>query len=138
MADLELHSALSLRLDSAEKHASVFHLLFFFFFEKSVSRVIHYLRDSQITFFSKIFIKNGSHNTIHIFKNYFTTVFLVFSFQQNKRYLNTPSICVCIAAFLHLHALCFFGWFQPSDEKHVNSIFSNKKYFAIVLSAISF
>ena len=92
VADLELHSALSLRLDSAEKHASVFHLLFFFFLEKSVSRVVHYLRDSQIIFSSKIFIKNWSHNTIHIFKNYFTTVFLVFSFQKNKRYLNTPFI----------------------------------------------
>ena len=33
------------------------------------------------TFFSKIFIKTGSHNTIDTFKNYFTTVFLVFSFQ---------------------------------------------------------
>ena len=26
-------------------------------------------------------IINGSHDTIHTFKNYFTTVFLVFSFQ---------------------------------------------------------
>ena len=26
--------------------------------------------------------KTESHNTIHIFKNYFTTVFSVFSFQQ--------------------------------------------------------
>ena len=26
-------------------------------------------------------IKNGSHDTIHTFKNYFATVFLVFSFQ---------------------------------------------------------
>ena len=41
------------------------------------------------TFFSKIFIKTGSHNTIHIFKNYFVTVFSVFS---NKRYLNKPLI----------------------------------------------
>ena len=85
-----------------------------------------------------VYETHESHNTVNIFKNYFTTVFLDFSFQQNKRYLNTPSICVCIAAFLHLHALCFFGWFQPSDEKHVNSIFSNKKYFAIVLLVISF
>ena len=31
--------------------------------------------------FQHIFIKNGSHGTIHTFKNYFATVFSVFSFQ---------------------------------------------------------
>ena len=31
----------------------------------------------QITLFSNFFIKNGSHNTIYTFKNYFTTVFSV-------------------------------------------------------------
>ena len=31
----------------------------------------------QITLFSNFFIKNGSHSTIYIFKNYFVTVFLV-------------------------------------------------------------
>ena len=36
------------------------------------------------------FIKNGSYDTIHTFKNYFATVFSVFSFQQNKRYPNGP------------------------------------------------
>ena len=52
---------------------------------------VHYLRDLQISFFSKIFIKNGSHSTIHIFKNYFATIFLVFS---NKKYINRPIKCV--------------------------------------------
>ena len=39
-------------------------------------------------------IKNRSHGTIYTFKNYFATVFSVsvFSFQQNKRYLNEPYI----------------------------------------------
>ena len=31
--------------------------------------------------YTKKSIKNGSHDTIYIFKNYFTTVFSVFSFQ---------------------------------------------------------
>ena len=31
--------------------------------------------------FNKFSFKTGSHSTIHIFKNYFATVFLVFSFQ---------------------------------------------------------
>ena len=37
--------------------------------------------DSQIPLFSNFFIKNGFHGTIYIFKNYFVTVFSVFSFQ---------------------------------------------------------
>ena len=32
-------------------------------------------RESQTSFFNKIFIKNGFHGTIHIFKNYFVTDF---------------------------------------------------------------
>ena len=35
--------------------------------------------DSQISFFSNFFIKNGSHGTIHTFKNYFATVLSIFS-----------------------------------------------------------
>ena len=46
--------------------------------------------DPQIPLFSHFFIKNGSHNTIYTFKNYFIRVFSVFSFQfqQNKFYPN--------------------------------------------------
>ena len=67
MADLELHSALSLRLDSAEKHASVFHFFFFFFLEKSIS--VYYI----------VYETHESHVTVNIFKNYFTTEFSVFN-----------------------------------------------------------
>ena len=38
--------------------------------------------DPQITLFSNFFIKNGFHGTIHVFKNYFAIVFLVFSFNK--------------------------------------------------------
>ena len=50
--------------------------------------------DSQILLFSNFFIKNGSHSTIHLFKNYFVIVFSVFSFQfqQNKFYPNKPLV----------------------------------------------
>ena len=51
---------------------------------------MHYSRDPQASFFNKIFIKNGSHGTIHTFKNYFATMFSIFSFQQSKRYPNEP------------------------------------------------
>ena len=36
----------------------------------------------QIPLFSNFFIKNGSHDTIHTFKNYFATMFSVFSFSK--------------------------------------------------------
>ena len=61
-----------------------------FFYGKQCISVL--FMDPQIPLFSNFFIKNGSHDTIHIFKNYFTTVFSVFSFQfqQNKFYPNRP------------------------------------------------
>ena len=37
--------------------------------------------DPQISLFSNFFIKNGFHDTIHTFKNYFATVFFSFQFQ---------------------------------------------------------
>ena len=33
-------------------------------------------------------IKKKSYDTIYTFKNYFTIMFLIFNFQQNKLYLN--------------------------------------------------
>ena len=50
--------------------------------------------DPQIPLFSNFFIKNGSHCTIHTFKNYFATVFSVsiFSFSKNKLNPNEPLI----------------------------------------------
>ena len=42
---------------------------------------------STNTDFSKFFFKIGSNGTIHIFKNYFATVFSIFS---NKQYPNQP------------------------------------------------
>ena len=39
-------------------------------------------------FIQKKNIKNESYDTIYTFKNYFATIFLVFSFQQNKLYPN--------------------------------------------------
>ena len=74
-----------------------FPLFFFLFFSRfsrrqislftHCSRTIHALfTGPTATLFRKKYIKNGSHGTIHAFKNYFAIVFSVFSFQQNKRY----------------------------------------------------
>ena len=65
-------------------------LFFFFFFlvymfqlsRDNMHRLMglmHYSRDPQILYSEKN-IKNGSHITIHIFKNYFSVLFLIFSF----------------------------------------------------------
>ena len=61
----------SQRLDAAEM---IFQLR-----PAAVSGSVHCSRNPQISFFRKTFIKNESYDIIHIFKNYFTTVFLVFS-----------------------------------------------------------
>ena len=83
---------------------------FFFFWFSRVSRVISYCaavyvgfssvnsafvhcsRAHKFHFSQFFFIKNGSHSTIHIFKKYFATVFLVsvFSFSKNKLNPNGP------------------------------------------------
>ena len=92
-----------------------FFLLFFFFLICSIrtcwlfynKQYIYVLfTDPQILLFSNFFIKNGSHGTIYIFKNYFTSVFLVsvFSFSKNKLNPNGPigdgsslvSSCICL------------------------------------------
>ena len=61
-------------------------------------QTVHYVlfMDPQIPLFSNFFIKNGSHNTIYTFKNYFTTVIsaISFQFQQNKSYPNRPLVLI--------------------------------------------
>jgi len=52
------------------------------------SRTVSYCSCTVYPFFNHFFIKNGSYDTIHIFKNYFATVFSVFS--KNKLYPNRP------------------------------------------------
>ena len=46
------------------------------------SALVHCSRVSHTLIFSHFFIKNGPHDTIHTFKNYFATVFSVFSFSK--------------------------------------------------------
>ena len=49
--------------------------------------------DPQISLFNNFFIKNGSHSTIHTFKNYFATVFSIFSFNKISS-IQTDPYCV--------------------------------------------
>ena len=75
--------------------------LFFFFFLAAVvdfspvnSAPMHCSRDPQNSLFSNFFIKNGSHGTIHTFKNCFTIVFSVFS--KKKLYPNGLSLSLSL------------------------------------------
>ena len=72
--------------------------------------LIHYAQDPQTSFFTQTFIKNGSHDTIYTFKNYFTIVLLVFvfNFQQNIRYLNTPFIYLIHHFTIHPTSMLLF------------------------------
>ena len=63
---------------------SAFHVLAFCFFKKHASvfssgSCVLFMGFTNI-FFTKIFIKNRFHDTIHTFKNYFIIVFLSFNF----------------------------------------------------------
>ena len=71
--------------------ASFCFVLFFFFrsmFQQATcfSNRSHalFIEPTDLFFFNKIFIINKSYGTIHTFKNYFFTMSLAFSFQQNK------------------------------------------------------
>ena len=41
----------------------------------------------QISLFINFFIKNGSHDTIHTFKNYFATMFFNFQFSAVSKWI---------------------------------------------------
>ena len=73
---------------------SVFPFFFFFFitcFRETIITVAALFMGPTTTLFKKN-IKNGSHGTIHTFKNYFATVFSVFNFSKNKLYPNGPFV----------------------------------------------
>ena len=65
----------------------------------------------QTPLFINFFTKNGSHNTIHTFKNYFATVFSLFSFQfqQNKFYPNKPLLFFSLVAKIYILLFCYMG-----------------------------
>ena len=78
--------SLSIRLDIRLRHCISRFIFFIFFLRSQFSRDYALFSRSrtlftrpQTSFFNKTFIKNGSHDTIHTFKNYFATVFLIFS-----------------------------------------------------------
>ena len=53
----------------------------FSYFFQPISAHRALFMDPQISLVNNFFIKNGSHGTIHTFKNYFATVFFSFQFQ---------------------------------------------------------
>ena len=55
----------------------VLHHVWFFFLFSFKPKLLTWVL--QTSLFSHFFIKNGFHSTIHTFKNYFTTMFLIFS-----------------------------------------------------------
>ena len=86
----------------------------------------------QITLFSNFFIKNGSHNTIYTFKNYFATVFsvLVFSFSKNKLNPNTPiAPVVSLILIILMLILCYLRWWK-CDYLGTFSTLANAIYLA--------
>ena len=54
-------------------------------------------------------IKNGSHDTIYTFKNYFVTVFSVFSFNNNKINPNGPYIWIAFKSPCKIFFSCLLS-----------------------------
>ena len=74
---------------SGRKTRFIFFFFFFFFqaetfdFYPMNSALVHCSRVPQTLLFSNFFIKNRSHSTIYIFKNYFAIVFFNFQLYPN-------------------------------------------------------
>ena len=98
------------------------YLRFFFFFLRAVivdffvwtvhtsgSRAL-FMEPTNLTFQQPFFIKNGSHDTIHTFKNYFTTVFSDLNcIQMDPKYLpfRTPNASTLILSWLKFFIFYF-------------------------------
>ena len=83
------------RLGRAESCVSALRFHAFFFFCSAVNSKIT-VQETKNTIHA-LFIYcsrtvHGSHDIIHTFKNYFATVFSVFSFNKNKLYPNEPIV----------------------------------------------
>ena len=86
-------SSLSECLDPRLSYISRLCFPFFFFFFLIHAQqllgdsalVMHYSLLFVHYSLEKKYIKNGSHDTIHTFKNYFVTVFSVFNFQFQQK-----------------------------------------------------
>ena len=91
---------------------------------------VHCLKDPQVLFFSKNNFKTRSHNTIHTFKNYFTTVFLIFS---NKQYPNRPLI---LLFFIVPFSITTLKHWEPKNSLRWNSS-SSLVHIAISIPSLS-
>ena len=102
----------SARLESTESCSAFFFrvLPFFFCWIQPQHLTKSSVNSAQISLFSNFFIKNGSHDIIHTFKNYFATVFSVsvFNFSNNKLNLNGLIIETQLASTKGLFGLCLF------------------------------
>ena len=109
---MHLKRKLSTHLGTDEKGCvcvpCFFFFSFFLFFERFVAVVrvsvgpVHYSWDPQSSFFNKIFIKNRSCGTIHIFKNYFATTFLVSIFSKISGIQTDSKVSIASSNFINL------------------------------------
>ena len=79
--------------------------VFMLFFSPCAWTVKSLCRGQKILFTHCLCTVHGSHDTIYTFKNYFATVFSVFSFSNNKFNPNRPSMSAvqqrCLMLTMH-------------------------------------
>ena len=130
------------RLDSAFSAESKLRFSFFFFFfpffltsrvPGTISTIAH-CSSTVAAFFITVHalknIKNGSHDTIHTFKNYFATVLSVFSFQFSVSVtlssiqtapiwmVGSPPLLTIINCICFCFCFCFFFFFLSQKKKN--------------------
>ena len=129
-------------------------LLLFFFFFSSVWTVNLLCRDKNHYSFTVVVlfmycsstvrafknIKNGSHGTFHTFKNYFATMFSVFSFQFSiSATINSIQIDPKCSSFFLSYLLLFFvsSLFLSLVMEAVDSwVMTDSLFFSLFLSLI--
>ena len=100
-------------LDRISKPAfSDLSLFFFFFLQRVNNNIFTFGKNTVYTLFMHgLYTVHGSHDTIYIFKNYFSIVILVFNFSKNKLYPNRPYIYIflCIKSGTIFYFLIFYN-----------------------------
>ena len=84
--------------------------------------------------FQQFFIKNGSHGTIHTFKNYFATVFSVFNFSKISSIQTDPKSQIFV---LKAYTTTYFQKQNKKTFLHKSlkkTLFMNLEFISIKLS----
>ena len=122
----------------------VFFLSFFFLEPKYLTFPVNGARyalftDPQILLFNNFFIKNGFHDTIYTFKNYFATVFFSFIFQflavfKRIQFERRKTLFSLTALFLNVYVLLLSFFLSSFACSHSRN--SSRLHLVLIFSLL--